>query len=165
MFREAIIEEALAPGQERSGFWAMVAMNLGAELGTVGRFDEARVLNEAAAAVFRRDGEGARGVLARAQLLRGDLELAAGDGKAIAFRTPEADGRLPARTSFPPSNRFFIGQGGRRRTTMGISQYDPAARGRPAWNPGKQVGVKRALKPRQIWAIRFYQQHFHQRDK
>lgn len=39
---------------------------------------------------------------------------------------------------------------------MGISQYDPAARGRPAWNAGRQVGAKRALKPKQIWAIRFY---------
>jgi len=33
---------------------------------------------------------------------------------------------------------------------MGISQYDPAARGLPAWNAGRQVGAKRALKVRQI---------------
>jgi len=39
---------------------------------------------------------------------------------------------------------------------MGISQYDPAARGRSAWNAGRQVGAKRALKVRQIWAIRFF---------
>jgi integrase len=39
---------------------------------------------------------------------------------------------------------------------MGISQYDPAALGRPAWNAGKQVGVKRPLKQRQIWAVRFF---------
>ena len=39
---------------------------------------------------------------------------------------------------------------------MGISQYDPAARGRPAWTAGRQVGAKRALKVRQIWAIRFF---------
>ena len=39
---------------------------------------------------------------------------------------------------------------------MGISQYDPAARGRPAWNAGWQVGAKRGLKVRQIWAIRFF---------
>ena len=38
---------------------------------------------------------------------------------------------------------------------MGISQYDPAAAGRPVWNAGRQVGAKRALKIRQIWAIRF----------
>ena len=39
---------------------------------------------------------------------------------------------------------------------MGISQYDPAATGRSAWNAGKQVGAKRALKVRQIWSIRFF---------
>ncbi len=39
---------------------------------------------------------------------------------------------------------------------MGISQYDPAAAGRPAWNAGRQVGAKRALKVRQIWSIRFF---------
>lgn len=39
---------------------------------------------------------------------------------------------------------------------MGISQYDPAARSRPAWNAGKQVGVKRPLKVKQIWLIRFF---------
>ncbi|AOG12739.1 tyrosine-type recombinase/integrase [Agrobacterium sp. RAC06] len=39
---------------------------------------------------------------------------------------------------------------------MGISQYDPAAMGRPAWNAGKQVGVKKPLKQRQIWAVRFF---------
>jgi len=39
---------------------------------------------------------------------------------------------------------------------MGISQYDPAAVGRPAWNAGRQVGAKRALKVRQIWSIRFF---------
>ncbi|WP_457939866.1 tyrosine-type recombinase/integrase [Mesorhizobium sp. 10J20-29] len=39
---------------------------------------------------------------------------------------------------------------------MGISQYDPVAKGRPAWNVGKQVGAKRALKVKQIWLIRFF---------
>lgn len=39
---------------------------------------------------------------------------------------------------------------------MGYSQFDPAGLGRPAWNAGKKVGAKRALKPRQIWAIRFF---------
>ncbi|MFP5078669.1 tyrosine-type recombinase/integrase [Rhizobium sp. YIM 134829] len=39
---------------------------------------------------------------------------------------------------------------------MGISQYDPGALGRPAWNAGKQVGVKKPLKQRQIWAVRFF---------
>ena len=39
---------------------------------------------------------------------------------------------------------------------MGISQYDPATAGRPAWNAGRQVGAKRALKVKQIWSIRFF---------
>ncbi|WP_159590405.1 tyrosine-type recombinase/integrase [Chelativorans xinjiangense] len=39
---------------------------------------------------------------------------------------------------------------------MGHSQYDPAVQERRAWNAGKKVGAKRALKPRQIWAIRFF---------
>jgi integrase len=39
---------------------------------------------------------------------------------------------------------------------MGISQYDPVAKERPAWNAGKQVGAKRALKVKQIWLIRFF---------
>ena len=39
---------------------------------------------------------------------------------------------------------------------MGISQYDPAAAGKPAWNAGKQVGAKRALKIKQVWSIRFF---------
>ena len=39
---------------------------------------------------------------------------------------------------------------------MGISQYDPAAAGRPAWDAGRQVGAKRALKVRQIRSTRFF---------
>lgn len=39
---------------------------------------------------------------------------------------------------------------------MGISQYVPGALGRPAWSGGKQVGVKKPLKQRQIWAVRFF---------
>lgn len=38
---------------------------------------------------------------------------------------------------------------------MGHSQYDPVLQERRAWNAGKKVGAKRALKPRQIWTIRF----------
>jgi integrase len=52
--------------------------------------------------------------------------------------------------------RFSFGHFSQRRTVMGISQYDPAAAGRQAWNAGKQVGAKRALKVRQIWSIRFF---------
>lgn len=39
---------------------------------------------------------------------------------------------------------------------MGIAQCDPAALGRPAWNAGRQVSVKKPLKQRQIWAIRIF---------
>lgn len=39
---------------------------------------------------------------------------------------------------------------------MGVSQYDPRARARSAWNAGRKVGTKRPLKPRQVWAIRFF---------
>lgn len=39
---------------------------------------------------------------------------------------------------------------------MGYSQFDPISQGREAWNAGRKIGAKRALKPRQIWAIRFF---------
>ncbi|MGX5829994.1 tyrosine-type recombinase/integrase [Mesorhizobium sp. 43Arga] len=39
---------------------------------------------------------------------------------------------------------------------MGHSHYEPTACDRRAWNAGKKVGTKRPLKPRQIWAIRFF---------
>ena len=39
---------------------------------------------------------------------------------------------------------------------MGHSEYDPAAKGRRPWNVGRTVGAKRALKPQQVWAIRFW---------
>ncbi|MEV5032663.1 tyrosine-type recombinase/integrase [Sphingobium sp. LMC3-1-1.1] len=49
---------------------------------------------------------------------------------------------------------------------MGLSEFDPAARERVSWNAGRKVGAKRALKPRQIWAIRFFlDQHGRTRDR
>jgi site-specific recombinase XerC len=39
---------------------------------------------------------------------------------------------------------------------MGVSLYAPDFRARPAWNAGRKVGTKRPLKPRQVWAIRFF---------
>ena len=39
---------------------------------------------------------------------------------------------------------------------MGHSEYDPAAKERHPWNAGRMVGAKRALKPQQVWAIRFW---------
>lgn len=37
---------------------------------------------------------------------------------------------------------------------MGHSTFDPVDTG-PAWNAGRKLGAKRALKPKEIWAIRF----------
>ena len=38
----------------------------------------------------------------------------------------------------------------------GHSEYDPGVKdGRP-WNAGRMQGAKRALKPQQVWAIRFW---------
>jgi integrase len=39
---------------------------------------------------------------------------------------------------------------------MGLSEYDPAVKVRRPWNAGRMVGAKRALKPQQVWAIRFW---------
>lgn len=39
---------------------------------------------------------------------------------------------------------------------MGHSEFDPAGDERPAWNAGRKIGAKRALKPQQVWAIRFW---------
>lgn len=39
---------------------------------------------------------------------------------------------------------------------MGHSEFDPAARERRPWNAGRMVGAKRALKPQQVWTIRFW---------
>lgn len=39
---------------------------------------------------------------------------------------------------------------------MGHSEYDPALAERRPWNAGRKIGAKRALKPQQVWAIRFW---------
>src|SRR5258708_20394990 len=39
---------------------------------------------------------------------------------------------------------------------MGYSEYGAAAKDRRPWNVGRMVGAKRALKPQQVWAIRFW---------
>ncbi len=39
---------------------------------------------------------------------------------------------------------------------MGYSRFDLATQRRPAWNAGKNVGMKRPLTQKQIWAIRFH---------
>src|SRR5688572_26721146 len=39
---------------------------------------------------------------------------------------------------------------------MGHSEYDPGVKDRKPWNAGRKLGGKRALKPQQVWAIRFW---------
>src|SRR5687768_7411707 len=44
---------------------------------------------------------------------------------------------------------------------LGEQQWDipntiPAFRGRPPWNAGRKLGAKRAFKPQQVWAVRFW---------
>lgn len=39
---------------------------------------------------------------------------------------------------------------------MGHSEFEPASRDRRPSNDGKIIGAKRALKPQQVWAIRFW---------
>lgn len=39
---------------------------------------------------------------------------------------------------------------------MGHSEYDPGAKGRRPWSAGRKIGAKRAPKPQQVWAIRFW---------
>ena len=42
---------------------------------------------------------------------------------------------------------------------MGHSEFDPGSRKRRPWNAGRIIGAKRALKPQQVWAIRFWLDH------
>lgn len=39
---------------------------------------------------------------------------------------------------------------------MGHSEFDPVGQERRPWNTGRIVGAKKALKPQQVWAIRFW---------
>lgn len=39
---------------------------------------------------------------------------------------------------------------------MDMSEAQPTAARRQVWNAGRTIGAKRALKPKQIWEIRFY---------
>jgi site-specific recombinase XerC len=42
---------------------------------------------------------------------------------------------------------------------MGHSEYDPGAKEPRPWNAGRKQGIKRPLKPQQVWAIRFWLDH------
>jgi site-specific recombinase XerC len=49
---------------------------------------------------------------------------------------------------------------------MGHSEYDPGVKDRHPWNAGRMMGVKRALKPQQVGAIRFWLDREHRlRDR
>ena len=39
---------------------------------------------------------------------------------------------------------------------MGHSEYNSVAKERRPWSAGRKLGAKRALKPQQVWAIRFW---------
>ena len=39
---------------------------------------------------------------------------------------------------------------------MGVSDLDPDARGQRPWNAGNMIGANHPLKPRDVWAIRFF---------
>ena len=39
---------------------------------------------------------------------------------------------------------------------MGQSEFDPGAKDKRPRNAGRKIGAKRALKPQQVWAIRFH---------
>jgi integrase len=39
---------------------------------------------------------------------------------------------------------------------MGHSEFDLAVKDRHPWNAGRMIGSKKALKPQQVWAIRFW---------
>ena len=42
---------------------------------------------------------------------------------------------------------------------MAHTQYEPAFAARRPWNDGRMVGAKKPLKPRDVWAIRFFLEH------
>jgi integrase len=49
---------------------------------------------------------------------------------------------------------------------MGVSDLDSGAHARRPWNSGNMVGAKRPLKPRDVWAIRFFlDEHRRLRDR
>lgn len=49
--------------------------------------------------------------------------------------------------------------GPKGRMAMGHSEYDPGVKDQQPWNVGRTIGAKKALKPQQVWAIRFWLDH------
>ena len=48
------------------------------------------------------------------------------------------------------------GQSGQEEDKVGHSEFDPATQERRPSNAGRMIGAHRALKPQQVWAIRFW---------
>lgn len=49
---------------------------------------------------------------------------------------------------------------------MGRAQFDPRYDDQRPWNAGRLVGAKKALKQKQVWAMRFFLDHEHRvRDR
>jgi hypothetical protein len=66
----------------------------------------------------------------------------------------------------PQQAHSQAGHTGRRRMTMNTEEAIATPATRQAWNAGRMVGAKRALKPKQIWGIRFFlNQHGRLRDR
>lgn len=42
---------------------------------------------------------------------------------------------------------------------MGHTRYEPVYAARRPWNDGRLVGAKKPLKPKDVWAIRFFLEH------
>lgn len=85
----------------------------------------------------------------------GTAEVAAGPADAACTRRPV--GPLSAKAAHSADALFFWRPlWPLRRMSMGHSMYDPGQDHRPAWNAGHKLGAKRPLKPKQVWAIRFW---------
>lgn len=84
-------------------------------------------------------------------------------GKARLSLGRQALRGVPA---YQAPERSSDGHSGHRRMIMEMPKTEPTATKRQVWNAGKTVGAKRALKPKQIWEIRFYlNQHRRLRDR
>ena len=88
--------------------------------------------------------------------------------RVVSFEVISAIRRIPPHTGPSASGQFVrrcrgavsrLATSAAREIKMGYSEHDPAARNRRPWNTGRIVGAKRALKPKQVWAIRFWLHH------
>jgi hypothetical protein len=65
-------------------------------------------------------------------------------------------GQSPSSGWWRRTGRPIVAEG---ENVMGHSVYDPGSKDRQPWNAGRKPGAKRPLKPRQVWAIRFWLDH------